>query len=85
MNTNLANLSTDLRRISYWIIEKDFKMATKFLKLSREKYSTVPKKVGCYNNIWEEIKTIEKTITDKDKAAERAMTASIILLDQALR
>lgn len=84
MNIDLANFSTDLRRISYWIIEKDFEMAKKFLHLSKEKYKNVPTKIGCYKNIWTEISKIENMTTNREKASERAMTASVILLDEAL-
>jgi hypothetical protein len=84
MNTALANFSTDLRRISYWIIEEDFEMANQFLNFCKKKYSNIPKKIGCYDDIWQEIEKIENTIADKEKASERALTASIILLDQAL-
>lgn len=84
MNIDLANFSTDLRRISYWYIEGNLRMADKFLKLSREKYKNIPKKIGCYKNIWEEISRIEKLSKNRKKASEKAMTASIILLNTAL-
>jgi hypothetical protein len=71
MNIDLANFSTDLRRISYWYIEGNLRMANKFLKLSREKYKKIPTKIGCYKNIWEEINQIEKNKQRQEKSIRK--------------
>lgn len=83
MNRDLLNLSTDLRRISDWIIAGDLDLARKFLTICKEKYINIPENIGSYKNIWQEIEKIEKLEGGKDKAAERASTASIILLNNA--
>ena len=81
MKKDLLNLSTDLRRISDWIVNGDIDIAQKFINICREKYSDIPQKIGSYKNIWKEIDKIEKLEGGKDKAAERASTASVILLN----
>ena len=80
MRQDLRNFSTDLLRISYWIYQGNNKLAKKFIGIGREKYSGISKEIGCYKDIWEEIGKIERMDGGKDKAAERASTASIILL-----
>jgi hypothetical protein len=83
MNIQIANFASDLRRISYFIYQNRNKLAKKFLTKSRKKYANIPREIGCYKNIWEEIGKIERLEGGKDKAAERASTASIILLNNS--
>ena len=81
MKTDLANFSTDLRRVSYWIYEGRINLAINCLKDCRQKYHKVNSKTGGYKNIWDEVKKIESL---KDNASERALTLSIILKNRAL-
>lgn len=83
MNQDLANLSTDLRRISYWIYEGQFELAKQFLEQAHKKYALLKPQIECYDNIWEEIEKIAALKDGRLKAAERALTASLILLHQA--
>lgn len=75
----MRNFSTDLLRISYWIYVGNNNLVKKFITLCKNKYDGVPKKIGCYRDIWEEIEKIERMDGGKYKAAERASTASVIL------
>ena len=83
INKDCANFSADLRRIAYWIYEKRFNLAKKMLGKCKLLYREISPKVGCYENIWDEIKKIEKLEGGKNKAAERASTASVILLNNS--
>ena len=83
MNTQLANFSTDLRRVSYWIYQGRFELAQKTLNLGRRKYKTISK-VGCFDNVWSEIEKINNR-EDRLKAAERASTLSSILLQESFK
>ena len=85
MKQDLLNLSTDLLRISYWIYDGRLDLANKFLSLCRKKYSKVNSRLGCYDNVWKEIDKIKKLEGGREKAAERASTASVILRQQALK
>lgn len=80
MNKNLANFSTDLLRISYWIYQGQDLMANNFLNLCRKNYKKINPKVGCYSNIWDEIDKIGEIDKNRMQAAERALTLSRILL-----
>ena len=77
---DLANFSSDLRRIAYWIYDKQFDLAKTMLGKTRKLYSEINPKIGCYKNIWNEIEKIEKLEGGRLKAAERASTASVILM-----
>lgn len=83
MNWGLAKLSTDLRRISYWIYEDQFELAKQFLKKAPQKYGLLERRVGCYQDIWLEIDKIAALQGGRLKTAERAMTASLIFLHEA--
>lgn len=83
MNQDLANLSTDLRRISYWLYEGRMALAQKFLNEAPKKYSQINPKIGCYDNVWQELKKIESLKKNRLKAAEKSLTASTILLHAA--
>lgn len=80
MNKDLANFSTDLLRISYWIYHNEDNLAMKFLDLCRKNYSGVKTQAGCYENIWDEVKKIENIKANRMHAAERALTLSRILM-----
>jgi len=75
-----ANFAADLRRIAYWIYKGQRNLAVSMLKNSRGLYKEINPKIGCYENIWDEVGKIERLEGGKDKAAERALTASVILL-----
>jgi len=83
MNNDLARFSTDLRRISYWIYEERFKLAQDFIDRCFKTYRNINPKVGCYKNIWSELEKIYSLRGGRKKAAERALTASQILLSRA--
>lgn len=70
MKQDLANLSMDLRRASYFFQQNDVEMAKKFIDRSLEKYD-MPEKI---RQLILKIKT-----SNRLEAAERAMTASVIL------
>lgn len=80
MSLQTANFAADLRRISYFIYNGRIKLARQMIGNCRRKYRDVNRKIGCYEDIWEEIGKIEKLVGGKNKAAERASTASVILL-----
>ncbi len=84
MNKPLMNFSADLRRISYWIYDGRFTLASQMLKRCRVMYRDINKSVGCYDDIWEAIDNVEKLIGGKEKASERALTASNIFLNHSL-
>lgn len=85
MKKDLGNFSTDLFRISYWILAKNSGLVKKFLQHCYKAYSDVGPKIGCYQNIWQELKKIENLQGGRLKSAERALTASRILFFQAQR
>lgn len=80
MNKDLANFSTDLMRISYWIYHGSDKLAKKFLDTCKENYNNVGPRVGCYRNIWQEIEKVSDFGKNRLQAAERALTLSRILI-----
>jgi|GEM_PF-2158054 len=84
MNTTLANLSTDLRRISYWIYNGNDKLAAKFLDDIKTRYK-IKKKIGVYNNIWLEIKKVRDYEGGKIMAADRAATLSSVILMESYK
>ena len=83
MNLGLANLSTDLRRISYWLYQGQIDLAKKFLERCPKTYSDLNPRISCFENIWDELKKIENLKEGRLKEAERALTASVILLHQS--
>ncbi|OGM10976.1 hypothetical protein A2Z22_03860 [Candidatus Woesebacteria bacterium RBG_16_34_12] len=84
MNNQLANLSTDLRRVSYWIYEGKMDLVRKFLLNAKTKYK-ISASVGPYKNIWQEIKRIENLEGGKIMAADRASTLGCILLQESFK
>lgn len=85
MNLDLANLSADLRRVSYWLCQNQVDLAKRFLKQTRSRYRNIEPKVGCYQNIWEEIERIADLGGGFLRASERALTASLILMHSSER
>lgn len=83
MNNDLANFSTDLLRISFWIYHKNDTLADKFLDLCKQNYSGTKVQVGCYQNIWDEIDKIKRFKENRMQSAERALTLSRIMLAEA--
>ncbi len=79
MNLDLLNLSTDLRRISYWLYQDRVELAKQFLKQAKKTYQNINPKIGCYKNIWKEIEEISNLKGGLLRASERALTASLIL------
>lgn len=79
MKKDLLNFSTDLRRISYWAYEGKDDLVKETLQRARRIYK-LPKKIGPFQNIWEEIKKIEKQEDGQYVTADRAGTVSSILL-----
>jgi hypothetical protein len=83
MKKDLANFSTDLRRISLWLYHQNYDLANQFLDLAPKKYR-LNSQIGCFNNIWDEIDKIKNLKGGHLKAAERALTLSSILFHQSL-
>ncbi len=82
MNKMLC-LAVDLRRVAYWLYRGDLKLAKSTLDLLPVKYSDLPSKIACYDDIWVELKRISDLSDGVNKAAERACTASVILQNAA--
>lgn len=83
MKKDLANLSTDLRRISYWLYQGRIDLAQSFLKRCPQIYQKINPQISCYHNIWAELKKIADLKEGSIKASERALTASLILLHRS--
>jgi len=79
-NKDLANFSTDLLRVSYWIYHQNDSLAMEALDFCRKNYSGIKTRLGCYKNVWDEIKKIEEVEANRMHAAERALTLSRILI-----
>jgi len=75
-----ATISTDLRRISYWKIQGQDDLANRFLDANLQKYANLEARIGklSFQDTLQKIKTL-----DERKAAELAMTASIILQNRS--
>ena len=84
MKQQLANLSTDLRRVSYWIYGNNNKLASKQLDKINEKYD-IKQPIGPYNNIWDEINKVKTLKGGNIRAADRASTISSVLLQESLK
>jgi len=72
------NLSTDLRRISLWLVDGDEVLANKFIEINRKKFEGDESEVGK-----RKISAWMKMIGDSQKrdwrSAEDALTLSILL------
>jgi len=84
MNIQLANLSTDLRRISYWIYEGKTGFVKDYIFKIKNKYQ-IKSPVGPYENVWKEIDLIGSGIEDRLRSADRAGTLSSILIQESLK
>jgi len=82
MNQQLANLSADLRRISYWIYQDRLELARQFLKQDLEKYKSLNCSIGV-SDLKTELEIIENLKETKLKTAERALTLSRIIFYKA--
>ncbi len=71
-------LSSDLSRVTEFLISNNLKMASKFSDRIINLYSNLPGKIGS-QNLTIYLRQIANLDGGKMKAAERAMTASIIL------
>jgi hypothetical protein len=79
MANSLADFSTDLRRISYWLYDGRTKLAKESLARCKKLFAAINPKIGCFENIWDEIDLISSLKEGRKKAAERALTLSRIL------
>lgn len=84
MNYQLANFSTDLRRVSYWIYSGRESLAKVLLTTAKSTY-TIKTSTGPYENIWAEIDKIKYLSGGRKMAADRASTMSSILLQESLK
>ena len=84
MNYQLANLSTDLRRISNWCYYGKVSLVNQVLDRTKVIYN-IDKRQGPYEDIWVEIEKIKLQEGGKMKAADRATTLSSILLHESLK
>ena len=72
------NLSTDLRRVSLWILSKSDELANNVLKRDIDMYKNLDIKIGRVSiDNW--LKIILDRVDGREKAAERALTAAVIL------
>jgi len=77
MNRDMLNLASDLRRAAYWLHDGRIALSKSFLQNAQKKYTIKNTK---YLNITSELDKINSLEEGKDKAAERALTLSNILL-----
>ena len=77
MNDKL-NLSVDLRRVCSWILKERDDLVDKMLDRDIKLYSDKNYKVGNYR-IDEWLVMIKNRMGGREQAAERALTASVIL------
>ena len=72
------DLATDLRRISMWMIKKNDLLVDQFLKRDLAMYGDMNVKIG-KTKIGEWLQLILDRANGREKAAERALTAAVIL------
>lgn len=84
MNVQLANLSTDVRRISNWIYDGRIELVRDNIKRIKNNNANV-KSVGIYENIWDELEKISNNKEGNVRSADRATTLGSILLQEALK
>jgi hypothetical protein len=77
------NFAVDLRRISYWLHGGQIKLARKMLSKTKIMYAELDKKIGCFENIWDEIGKINSLEDGRLKASERALTLSTIIFNHS--
>ena len=84
MNVQLANLSTDLRRVSNWIYEGKRGFVKEYLAKIEKKYK-IFEKVGPFEDVWEVMNKIKQGKGGRIRSADRATTLASILLQEALK
>jgi len=84
MNYQLANLSTDLRRISNWIYEGKREFVKDYISKIEGKYQ-IDGPVGPFDDVWREIELIKVGNEGRIRSADRAGTLSSILLQESLK
>lgn len=84
MNQQLAALSTDLRRISYWLYRDQVKLAHQFLHSSQKTSLDINCSLG-KSDLQTQLSILNSDQEDRLHAAERALTTSLLLLHQAKR
>lgn len=84
MNKLFANVSADLRRISYWIYDGRDNLADKFLSLDKEMLKGRDIKIG-KSTLQKELKKITSGKEDRQKRSERALTVSLLLQHKVIK
>ena len=84
MNYQLANLSTDLRRISYWIYYGRTDLAKEFISNAKNRYK-IKSSVGPFMDVWKEVEKIKLGKEGSVRAADRATTLASVLLQESLK
>lgn len=84
MNTLFANISADLRRISYWIYDGRDYLADKFLFLDKQMLKSRDIKIG-NSTLQEELNKIASGDEDRLKRSERALTTSLLLQHKVIK
>lgn len=72
------DLATDLRRISMWMIKKNDLLVDQFINRDIKMYGRMNFKIGTIK-IVEWLQLILDRANGREKAAERALTAAVIL------
>lgn len=82
MNQQLANLSADLRRISYWIYQGRLELAESFLERDKKICCDLNHSFGL-SKVIAELNKISSLKEERLKTAERALTLSRIIFYKA--
>ncbi|MEA3355611.1 MAG: hypothetical protein U9Q63_03975 [Patescibacteria group bacterium] len=80
MNDRL-NLSVDLKRVCSWILQGSDDLVSKTLERDIKMYGGLDFKIGKVE-IGEWLWLIKKSVGGRERSAERALTASVILASQ---
>ena len=72
------DLSTDLRRVSLWIARDSDELANNILKRDLDRYKDLKVKIGGVS-IGKWLEMIIDRVGGREQAAERALTAAVIL------
>jgi hypothetical protein len=84
MKIQLARMSTDLRRISYWLLSERDELVSEMLIKMKNKYQ-VSGRVGIFPNIWLEIEKLSDNSKSNYIKSDYATTLSSILLQESLK
>ena len=84
MNRKLANMSTDFRRISYWIYQGKDDLASRMIARAKKTYK-INSPVGPYKDVWKEVDSVKNLTGGRLVAADRASTISSILLQESFK